>query len=414
MGAKLPGGILLNGPPGTGKTLIAKAIAGEAGVPFLYASGSQFDEMYVGVGAKRMRKLFKEARDQAPCIIFIDEIDAVAGKRHALESDRNRMTINQLLQEMDGIKENENLIIIGATNFKEYLDSAVLRPGRFDLVIDVPTPDKQGREEILEHYFSKVEHEQDIDVKRIAGISVGMTGASLANIVNQAAIRAVREGHDKVGLSHLEFAFDKITMGPELKSMKQNDDGERKTAIHEGGHCLIAYLLNKAGKYDSRPRKATVTRRGGALGHVSFMSDEESDESSQSLEHLRSHLVVAMGGRAAESIFNGESNVCTGAASDMEQALKIANQIVCGASAGEQIKGRLIDTKNASQVKKSEVDALIDVEIENAYKTAIEILTQQSELHNILIEGMIHFKTLDAEEIELLLTKKTLDSVQVK
>ena len=264
----------------------------------------------------------------------------------------------------------------------------------------------------MEHYFAKVEHQPNIDIKRIAGISAGMTGASLANIVNQAAIKAVRMGHDKVDLSHLEFAFDKITMGPELKSMKQNNEGERKTAIHEGGHCLVAYLLFKSGEYDSQPRKATVTRRGGALGHVSFMNHEDSDESSQSLEHLRSHLAVAMGGRAAEAIFSGESNVCTGASSDMEQALKIAYNIVCGASAGEQVKGRMIDMNSASESKKTEVDALIDAEIDMAYKRAFELLTTEADLHNILIDGMLQFKTLDAEEIDLLLTEKSLQSVQ--
>jgi ATP-dependent metalloprotease len=416
MGAKLPGGVLLNGPPGTGKTLIAKAIAGEAGVPFLYASGSQFDEMYVGVGASRMRKLFKEAREQSPCIIFIDEIDAVAGKRNTSgegSPSYARMTINQLLQEMDGLKENENIIVLAATNLKGVIDPALLRPGRFDLIIDVPTPDKKGREEILEHYFSKVKHDSTINIKRIADVTAGFTGASLANIVNQAAIKAVNEGHKKVDLSHLEFAFDKITMGPELKSMKQNLAGETKTAIHEGGHCLIAYLLHKNGEYALRPRKATVTRRGGALGHVSFMSDDKSDESSQSLQHLRAHLVVGMGGRAAEAIFHGETKVCTGAASDMQQAFKIAQSIVCQASAGDQVKGRMIDLNSASETKKAEVDKLIDAEIDIAYKRAIYLLKKESKLHQMLIEAMIKFKTLDADEIELLLTKKSLKAVQL-
>merc|ERR1719197_265934 len=290
-----------------------------------------------------------------------------------------RMTINQLLQEMDGLKENENIIVLGATNLKNVIDPALLRPGRFDLIIDVPTPDKKGREEILEHYFAKVKHDSSINIKRIADVTAGFTGASLANIVNQAAIKAVNEGHKKVDLSHLEFAFDKITMGPELKSMKQNIAGETKTAIHEGGHCLIAYLLHKNGEYDYRPRKATVTRRGGALGHVSFMSDDKSDESSASLQHLRAHLVVGMGGRAAEAIFHGETKVCTGASSDMQQAFKIAQQIVCTASAGEQIKGRMIDLKSASETKKAEVDKLIDNEIDIAYKQAVQALREENE-----------------------------------
>jgi len=416
MGAKLPRGILLNGPPGTGKTLIAKAIAGEAGVPFLYASGSQFDEMYVGVGAKRMRKLFSEAREQSPCIIFIDEIDAVGGKRGnrggGSEGSYARMTINQLLQEMDGLMENQNVIVIGATNLKNVIDPALLRPGRFDLTIDVPHPSKEGREEILNYYFSKVKHTKAIDVSKIAAVTTGSSGAQLANIVNQAAIRAVRQGHKEVDLSHLQYAYDKITMGPELLSMKQNADGERKTAIHEGGHCLLAYLLNKEGVYDNKPRKMTVVRRGGALGHVSFISDESSDENSQSLQSLRSHLVVGMGGRAAEAIFAGEEKVCTGASSDMNQALKIAQQIIMSASAGDQVKGRMIDLQTSSEKKKEEVDRLIDTEIDIAYKKAKSMLENESERHNLLIDAMLKFKTLDYEEIDLLLSKKSLEALQ--
>jgi len=414
MGAELPRGVLLSGPPGTGKTLIAKAIAGEAGVPFLYASGSQFDEMFVGVGAKRVRKLFEEARDNSPCIIFLDEIDAVGGKRtgSGFESSSSRMTINQLLQEMDGFKSDENVIVIGATNLKSVLDPALLRPGRFDLTIDVPMPDMEGRKDILEHYFSKVKRDDTISIERIANITQGFTGAQLSNIVNQAAIKAVRDGHKAIDLSHLEYAFDKITMGPELKSMKQNLEAERKTAIHEGGHCLTAYLLHKQGVYGNKPRKATVTRRGGALGHVSFMSDEKKDESSQSLEHLRSHLIVAMGGRAAEAIFAGEERVCTGASSDMQQAESIARNIVCGASAGNQVKGRYINFEKSSEKKKEEIDSLIDHEVKVAYEKALEMLKSESQAHNLLIEGMMEFKTLDYDEIDLLLTSKSMKKLR--
>jgi len=414
MGAELPRGVLLSGPPGTGKTLIAKAIAGEAGVPFLYASGSQFDEMFVGVGAKRVRKLFEEARENSPCIIFLDEIDAVGGKRtgSAFESSGSRMTINQLLQEMDGFKSDENVIVIGATNLKSVLDPALMRPGRFDLTIDVPMPDKEGRKDILEHYFEKVKRDDSISIDRIANITQGFTGAELSNIVNQAAIKAVRDGHKRIDLTHLEYAFDKITMGPELSSMKQNEEAERKTAIHEGGHCLAAYLLHKQGVYGNKPRKATVTRRGGALGHVSFMSDEKKDESSQSLEHLRSHLVVAMGGRAAEAIFAGEDKVCTGASSDMQQAEGIARNIVCNASAGDQVKGRFINFDKSSELKKQEIDRLIDHEVDVAYQKALQLLTSEAELHQLLIEGMVEFKTLDFDEIDLLLTSRSMKKLR--
>jgi len=415
IGAKVPKGILLNGKPGTGKTLIAKAIAGEAGVPFLYAAGSQFDEMYVGVGAKRIRKLFEEARENAPCIIFIDEIDAVGGKRKTggNTSDYSRMTINQLLQEMDGFKTNDDIIVIGATNLKAVLDPALLRPGRFDLVIDVPTPNKKGRKEILQHYFEKVKHNSSINVERLASITGGLNGSQLENIVNQAAIRAVRQRHEQVDTSHLEYAFDKITMGPELVSMDQSPDGMRKTAIHEGGHCLAAYLLNKAGEYDSKPRKATITRRGGALGHVSFQQDEKTDEESQSLQSLRSHLVVGMAGRAAEAIFFGEEKVHTGAMSDMQGALRIAKSIVCHSSAhANQIKGRMIDTQDSSEKKKEHVDDLIDHEIDFAYKRATQLLNDNAKLHHLLIDAMMKFKTLDLDEIELLMKTKSLRDIE--
>lgn len=415
IGAKVPKGILLNGKPGTGKTLIAKAIAGEAGVPFLYAAGSQFDEMYVGVGAKRIRKLFEQARENAPCIVFIDEIDAVGGKRKTggSTSDYSRMTINQLLQEMDGFKSNDDVIVIGATNLKAVLDPALLRPGRFDLVIDVPNPNKKGRKEILKHYFNRVKHNESINVERLASITGGLNGSQLENIVNQAAIKAVRDRHIEVDTSHLEYAFDKITMGPELLSMEQSADGMRKTAIHEGGHCLLAYLLNKDGVYDAKPRKATITRRGGALGHVSFQQDEKADEESQSLEHLRSHLIVGMGGRAAEAIFFGESKVHTGAYSDMQGALRIAKNIVCGASGHpDQVKGRMIDTEDSSEKTKEMVDRLIDHEIDLAYKRATEMLKENSKLHNILIDAMLKFKTLDLEEIDLVIKSRSLSAVE--
>lgn len=418
IGAKVPKGILLNGPPGTGKTLIAKAIAGEAGVPFLYAAGSQFDELYVGVGAKRIRKLFDQARNNAPCIIFIDEIDAVGGKRKSggQSSDYSRMTINQLLQEMDGFKGNDGVLVVAATNLKDVLDPALLRPGRFDLCVDVPNPNKKGRKEILEHFFSKVKHNSAaISLDKIASITSGMTGAQLENIVNQAAIRAVRQRHDIVDLGHLEYAFDKITMGPELKSMDQNAEGMRKTAIHEGGHCLLAHLLYNQGEAEVRPRKATITRRGSALGHVSFQMKEDANEESESLLHLRAHLVVAMGGRAAEAIFFGEDKVHTGAMSDMQQALRIARTIVCSASGNpSQVKGRLIDanTDITSQKKKELVDDLIDLEIDQAYKRALVMLKENSKIHQSLIDAMLKYRTLDSDEIDLIMKSKGLSAIE--
>jgi ATP-dependent metalloprotease len=383
----------------------------------LYAAGSQFDSILIGVGAERIRKLFEEARKNAPCIIFIDEIDAVAGKRktgeNPFESAFSRMTINQLLQEMDGFKAHNDIIVIGATNLKGVLDPAVLRPGRFDLVIDVPQPNKKGRKDILQHYFEKVKHDSSINVERLASITDGLNGSELENIVNQAAIRAVRQGHEQVDTSHLEYAFDKITMGPELLSMEQSADGMRKVAIHEGGHCLAAYLLNKAGEFDLKPRKATITRRGDSLGHVAYQQDEKTDEESKSLQSLRAELVVDMAGRAAEAIFFGEEKVSTGSYSDMENALRIATRIVCDASGhANQIRGRMIDTEDSSEKKKEHVDDLIDHEIDFAYKRATQLLNENAKLHHLLIDAMMKFKTLDLDEIELLMKTKSLRDIE--
>ncbi|KFP86020.1 ATP-dependent zinc metalloprotease YME1L1, partial [Acanthisitta chloris] len=267
LGGKLPKGILLVGPPGTGKTLLARAVAGEADVPFYYASGSEFDEMFVGVGASRIRSLFREAKANAPCVIFIDELDSVGGKR--IESPMHpysRQTINQLLAEMDGFKPNEGVVIIGATNFPEALDNALIRPGRFDMQVTVPKPDVRGRTEILKWYLNKIKYDPSVDPEIIARGTVGFSGAELENLVNQAALKAAVDGKDMVTMKELEFSKDKILMGPERRSVEIDEKNKTITAYHESGHAIIAYYTK-----DAMPiNKATIMTRGTTLGHVSI------------------------------------------------------------------------------------------------------------------------------------------------
>ncbi|KAK2859673.1 hypothetical protein Q5P01_004293 [Channa striata] len=323
LGGKLPKGILLVGPPGTGKTLLARAVAGEADVPFYYASGSEFDEMFVGVGASRIRNLFKEAKANAPCVIFIDELDSVGGKR--IESPMHpysRQTINQLLAEMDGFKPNEGVIVIGATNFAEALDNALVRPGRFDMQVTVPRPDVKGRTEILNLYLSKIKVDSAVDAEIIARGTVGFSGAELENLVNQAALKAAVDGKEKVTMKDLEFAKDKILMGPERRSVEIDKKNKTITAYHESGHAIVAYYTK-----DAMPiNKATIMPRGPTLGHVSMLP--ENDRWSETRAQLLAQMDVSMGGRVAEELIFGDDYITTGASSDFDGATKIAKLMV--------------------------------------------------------------------------------------
>ncbi|CAI9563075.1 unnamed protein product [Staurois parvus] len=300
LGGKLPKGILLIGPPGTGKTLLARAVAGEADVPFYYATGSEFDEMFVGVGASRIRNLFREAKANAPCVIFIDELDSVGGKR--VESPMHpysRQTINQLLAEMDGFKPNEGVIIIGATNFPEALDNALVRPGRFDMQVTVPRPDVKGRTEILKWYLGKIKYDESVEAEIIARGTVGFSGAELENLVNQAALKAAVDGKSMVTMRELEFSKDKILMGPERRSVEIDNKNKTITAYHESGHAIIAYFTK-----DAMPiNKATIMPRGPTLGHVSLLP--ENDRWSETKSQLLAQMDVSMGGRVAEEIIFG-------------------------------------------------------------------------------------------------------------
>ena len=325
LGGRIPRGVLLVGPPGTGKTLLARAIAGEADVPFFTISGSDFVEMFVGVGASRVRDMFEQAKKNAPCIIFIDEIDAVGRHRGAGlggGNDEREQTLNQLLVEMDGFESNEGIILIAATNRPDVLDPALLRPGRFDRQIVVPNPDVVGRERILKVHVRKVPLAPDVDLKTIARGTPGFSGADLMNLVNEAALLAARRGKRLVTMAEFEDAKDKVMMGAERRTLVMTEDEKRLTAYHEGGHAIVALNVPATDPV----HKATIIPRGRALGMV--MQLPERDKLSMSFEQMTSRLAIMMGGRVAEEMIFGKEKVTSGAASDIEQATRLARMMV--------------------------------------------------------------------------------------
>jgi cell division protease FtsH len=324
LGGKIPRGVLLVGPPGTGKTLLARAVAGEAGVPFFSISGSDFVEMFVGVGASRVRDMFEQAKKNAPCIIFIDEIDAVGRSRANGFSgnDERDQTLNAMLVEMDGFNDNEGVIVIAATNRVDVLDKALTRPGRFDRQVQVPNPDFVGREKILKVHTRKVPIGPDVDLKTVARGTPGFSGADLANLVNEAALLAARRSKRIVTSSEFEDARDKILMGAEHRTLLMTEDEKRMTAYHEAGHALVS--LNMTGSIPIH--KATIIPRGGALGMVQSLP--ERDKISQSYEEMIAQLAMAMGGRVAEEIIFGNEKVTSGASGDIQQATKLARAMV--------------------------------------------------------------------------------------
>ncbi|XP_060762402.1 ATP-dependent zinc metalloprotease YME1L1b [Neoarius graeffei] len=406
LGGKLPKGILLVGPPGTGKTLLARAVAGEADVPFYYASGSEFDEMFVGVGASRIRNLFREAKANAPCVIFIDELDSVGGKR--IESPMHpysRQTINQLLAEMDGFKPNEGVIIIGATNFPEALDNALIRPGRFDMQVTVPRPDVKGRTEILKWYLKKIKVDPAVEAEIIARGTVGFSGAELENLVNQAALKAAVDEKDMVTMKELEFAKDKILMGPERRSAEIDQKNKVITAYHESGHAIVAYYTK-----DTMPiNKATIMPRGPTLGHVSMLP--ENDRWSETRAQLLAQMDVSMGGRVAEELIFGNDNITTGASSDFDSATKIAKMMVTHFGMSEKL-GVMTYTDVSKQ--SPETQAAIEQEVrtllKDSYERAKALLKARAKEHKNLAEALLRYETLDAREIQMVLEGKTLDS----
>ncbi|XP_043082822.1 ATP-dependent zinc metalloprotease YME1L1 [Puntigrus tetrazona] len=405
LGGKLPKGILLVGPPGTGKTLLARAVAGEADVPFYYASGSEFDEMFVGVGASRIRNLFKEAKASAPCVIFIDELDSVGGKR--IESPMHpysRQTINQLLAEMDGFKPNEGVIVIGATNFAEALDNALVRPGRFDMQVTVPRPDVKGRTEILEWYLKKIKVDSAVNAEIIARGTVGFSGAELENLVNQAALKAAADGKDLVTMKELEFAKDKILMGPERRSVEIDKRNKMITAYHESGHAIVAYYTK-----DAMPiNKATIMPRGPSLGHVSLLP--ENDRWSETRAQLLAQMDVSMGGRVAEELVFGNDHITTGASSDFDGATKIAQMMVTQFGMSDRLGVMTYsDLTNHSPETQAAVEQEIRVLLQNSYERAKKLLKTYSKEHKLLADALLTYETLDAKEIQKILEGKSLD-----
>jgi len=407
LGAKLPGGVLLIGPPGTGKTLLARAIAGEADVPFFFASGSEFDEMFVGVGASRVRKLFAAAKERAPCIIFIDELDAIGGTRVTNDHQPySRMTLNQLLVELDGFDQTEGIIVIGATNFPEILDKALTRPGRFDSKVHVLLPDVRGRKEILNLYLARSPIAEDVDASILARGTPGLSGADLNNLINQAALRAASLDQALITMVDLEWAKDKIYMGPERKSAVIEEKNRTLVAFHESGHAIVAIFTPDA----SPVHKATVVPRGSALGYV--MQLPEKDELSWSKKQLLAKMDVCMGGRVAEEMIFGEDSITTGASSDMKEATRIARAMVTQYGMSEKIGTVLIDER---QEKVSpELQAVIENEVKRlineAYVRAKKVLGNKAKEHKRLAEGLLKYETLTSDEIKLVMQGKTLEN----
>ena len=414
LGGKIPKGALLVGPPGTGKTLVARAVAGEANVPFFTISGSDFVEMFVGVGASRVRDMFEQAKKNAPCIIFIDELDAVGRHRGAGlggGNDEREQTLNQLLVEMDGFEANEGVILIAATNRPDVLDPALMRPGRFDRQIVVPNPDINGREKILKVHMAKVPLAQNVEPKVIARGTPGFSGADLANLVNEAALMAARRGKRVVSMAEFEDAKDKVMMGSERKSMVMTEEEKKLTAYHEAGHAVVALHCPNSDPI----HKATIIPRGRALGMV--MRLPEGDRISVSKAKLEDDLAVAMGGRIAEEMIFGAEKVTTGASSDIQQATSIASKMVTEwgmskdlgplryASDQEEVflGHSVAQSKNMSDETAAKVDSEIRRIVNEAYDRATKILKKYSDELETLAQALLEYELLSGDEIKAVL-----------
>ncbi len=418
LGGKIPKGALLVGPPGTGKTLLARAIAGEAGVPFFTISGSDFVEMFVGVGASRVRDMFEQAKKNAPCIVFIDEIDAVGRSRGAGYgggNDEREQTLNQLLVEMDGFEANEGIIIVAATNRPDVLDPALLRPGRFDRQVQVPNPDIKGREKILLVHARKVPLGPDVDLRIIARGTPGFSGADLANLVNESALTAARIGRRFVTMHDFESAKDKVMMGAERRSMVMTEDEKKLTAYHEAGHAVVGLNVPQHDPI----HKATIIPRGRALGLV--LSLPERDQLSVSYTKYTSKIAMAMGGRVAEELIFGKENVTSGASSDIQQATRIARAMVTQFGYADELGFVDYANEQSSQLgpygggtsHSADTQKIIDDKvkeiIDTGYKTAKRILTEKNDELERLAKGLLEYETLTGNEIAKVIAGEALN-----
>lgn len=417
VGAKIPKGVLLVGPPGTGKTLLAKAVAGEAGVPFFSISGSEFVEMFVGVGASRVRDLFEQAKTNAPCIVFIDEIDAVGRQRGAGMgggNDEREQTLNQLLTEMDGFEGNTGIILIAATNRPDVLDAALLRPGRFDRQVVVDRPDFGGRLEILNVHARGKSLSKDVDLEKIARRTPGFTGADLANLLNESAILAARRNLTEVSMDEVNDAIDRILAGPEKKDRVMSEKRKTLVAYHEAGHALVGALMPD---YDP-VQKISIIPRGAAGGLTWFTpSEDRMDSGLYSRSYLQNQMAVALGGRIAEEIVFGEEEVTTGASSDLQQVAKVARQMVTrfgmsevlgpvalGRQQGNMFMGRdIMAERDFSEKTAAAIDNEVRLLVEQAYRRAKDVLVGNRHVLNALAEMLVEKETVDSEELQNLL-----------
>ncbi|ODV86835.1 hypothetical protein CANARDRAFT_195792 [[Candida] arabinofermentans NRRL YB-2248] len=409
LGGELPKGVLLTGPPGTGKTLLARATAGEAGVPFFFMSGSEFDEVYVGVGAKRVRELFTKARARAPAIIFIDELDAIGGKRKSKDQAWAKQTLNQLLVELDGFSQTEGIIIIGATNFPDSLDKALTRPGRFDKIVNVDLPDVRGRVDILKHHMKNIAMAKDVDPSVIARTTTGMSGAALKNLVNQAAIYASHQNALSVNMSHLEWAKDKVLMGGERKTMVMTQETRRNTAYHEAGHAIAAMFTEGA----TPLYKATILPRGRALG-ITFQLPEM-DKYDTTKTELFATLDVCMGGKIAEEMLYGPNNVTSGCSSDLTSATRTARAMVTAYGMSD-----LIGPVKLSDQWESWSPKLRDMADQETRKMLLEseertrkLLHEKRVELKRLAEGLLEYETLTKEEMETVVKGESINKAKV-